>query len=480
MKNKRIDEIDNDIIEEAEGSCNTDSLSAEELRVIKASIESARVDRSKLPPHDTSEKAGFFRFLKKNKLLAIVAVIIIVGLLGGTVFGCVFGIMQFIDNVIKPGAPFKIYIGEEDPYEVPLKDAIIDGVLYIDVKKVADHISEHTKLKTAFNGKRVQLSADTDTYILFENNSDFVYINGSYTTMEVKTFEGDRRTSAKAYISDSEWLVPYEFISDSISSDTIRFSLDSEDHIIEIKPRYTAPKNDPENKTMKEILFITEKLDVTEIPPEYVYVYTIDVTEYLENIKAEHLLLANKEKPLGSSFVPEDLTVLTCPTAPNRTFELDRDAALALHAMMLAMEKAGIKETYVTSAYRSYSYQEKLYQGYVDKHMGEGMSEEEAMKKASTYSARPGESEHQTGLCFDFTTKAMYGQLNEKFEKQEAFDWLVENAHMYGFILRYPKDKVDITGYDYEPWHYRFVGRQAATDMYYSGQCLEEYLEDKK
>ena len=109
--------------------------------------------------------------------------------------------------------------------------------------------------------------------------------------------------------------------------------------------------------------------------------------------------------------------------------------------------------------------------------MAEGMTREEAEREASSYSARPGESEHQTGLCLDFTTSKMGGQLNESFEKTDAFKWLSQNAYKYGFILRYPKDKVALTGYDYEPWHYRFVGRQAASEMREYGQCLEEYLE---
>lgn len=471
MKKKKIDELE-DVSEES--TLSNDSLSDAELRMIKSSMASAKIDRSKLPPHDTSGKANAVRFLKKNKILAIVALILAVAILGGAVTGCAFLVMAFIDNVVKPNAKFKITIGDEDPYEVTVKDAVRDGVLYVDMKKIA----KYTGLKMSGTEKRIQFTSETGTYLLFENKSDFVYINRAYTSMEVRTFDGDRLVSAVAYVSAEECLVPYEFLAQTISSDTLNLSLDKENHIIQIRPRYTAKKSDPENKMMKDILFITDKIDVTKIRPDYTYTYTFDVTPYLEYIKTENLLLANKESPLGENFVPEELTTLTCPTAPNRTFQLDKPAAESLHAMMIAMEKAGIKDTYVTSAYRSYEYQEDLYWGYVSKHIGQGLSEEEAMIKASTYSARPGESEHQTGLCFDFTTESMYGALNEKFENQEAFAWLSENAHKYGFILRYPKEKVEITGYDYEPWHYRFVGRQAATDMYYSGQCLEEYIEE--
>ena len=96
-----------------------------------------------------------------------------------------------------------------------------------------------------------------------------------------------------------------------------------------------------------------------------------------------------------------------------------------------------------------------------------------------TYSARPGTSEHQTGLCVDFMTNTMT-ELDNSFERSRAFEWLTENAYRFGFILRYPKDKEDVTGYNYESWHYRFVGRSAATVIHEKNETLEEYLETVK
>ena len=96
-------------------------------------------------------------------------------------------------------------------------------------------------------------------------------------------------------------------------------------------------------------------------------------------------------------------------------------------------------------------------------------------KKVLTYSAYPGTSEHQTGLCLDFITDNMT-DLDESFEDTAAFRWLSENAHKYGFILRYPEDKVDLTGYKYEPWHIRFVGLDMAEKIHSCGLTLEEYF----
>ena len=103
------------------------------------------------------------------------------------------------------------------------------------------------------------------------------------------------------------------------------------------------------------------------------------------------------------------------------------------------------------------------------------LTQEEAEAIVQTYSAVPGESEHHSGLCVDFISSTM-SDLDETFADNEAYDWLLANAWKFGFILRYPKDKVDITEYSFEPWHWRFVGRDAALEMLRTGECFEEYL----
>ncbi len=229
------------------------------------------------------------------------------------------------------------------------------------------------------------------------------------------------------------------------------------------------------------------------------YRYETEVNEEMLTTALEpaYLLLANKEKPLGEAYVPEGLAPLTCPTT--RDMELERRAAYAMTAMLREMTAAGIDGVYVTSAYRSYSYQRYLFEKYLEEEQatlspdayrlfGEeyllenyvnkglsGLSRRDAEAVVESYSARPGYSEHQTGLCADLITDSMGGQLTEAFEETEAFLWLRENAYRFGFILRYPKGKEAVTGYTYEPWHYRFVGREAATDMHLSGLALEEY-----
>ena len=120
--------------------------------------------------------------------------------------------------------------------------------------------------------------------------------------------------------------------------------------------------------------------------------------------------------------------------------------------------------------------EEYIKANYLDKKIFK-LSFEDALKVVQSYSALPGQSEHQTGLCLDFITSDMGGELTEAFENTQAFAWLAENAYKFGFILRYPKGMEGITGYTYEPWHYRFVGREAATDIHVGNMTLEQYLQ---
>ena len=129
----------------------------------------------------------------------------------------------------------------------------------------------------------------------------------------------------------------------------------------------------------------------------------------------------------------------------------------------------------LVDAYRSFDLQNELYQKKVDSYVAKGYSRADAEVKAATITARPNTSEHQTGLALDIVTPA-YTRRDKGFAKTRAFKWLDINAHNYGFTLRYKRDKTEFTKVIYEPWHWRFVGAQAALDMKESSDCLEEYF----
>lgn len=163
------------------------------------------------------------------------------------------------------------------------------------------------------------------------------------------------------------------------------------------------------------------------------------------------ILLVNKTYGLPSDYNPGE----------------DREAVDHLNQMIKAAKEEEGLIIQSVSGFRSYSYQKGLYERYV-KRDGE--------KKASTYSAKPGHSEHQTGLAFDIGGTDKSKWVNDSFDGTKEAKWLAKNAHRFGFILRYPKGKTDITGYKYEPWHFRYVGLDHAKEIYERGITLEEYL----
>ena len=154
--------------------------------------------------------------------------------------------------------------------------------------------------------------------------------------------------------------------------------------------------------------------------------------------------------------------------------ELAEEAADAYVAMKAAAAADGI-DLLLCSGYRSVSYQEGLFANEKQEWLDKGLTEQEAYDKAKTIVAVPGYSEHNLGLAADIVTPS-YQNLDEGFENTDAFKWLDEHCTEYGFILRYPNGKQDITGIIYEPWHYRYVGVENAAIIAESGLCLEEFL----
>ena len=142
---------------------------------------------------------------------------------------------------------------------------------------------------------------------------------------------------------------------------------------------------------------------------------------------------------------------------------------------MLEMQAAGYYGMAVHSAYRDYSRQASLFTTYTANEMAANptLTKEQAEAIVLTYSTRPGTSEHQTGLAVDMDTR---GDFSTEFGNTAEYRWLTENAWKFGFILRFPADKTAITTIQFEPWHYRYVGRYHAKKIHDAGLCLEEYI----
>ena len=180
------------------------------------------------------------------------------------------------------------------------------------------------------------------------------------------------------------------------------------------------------------------------------------------------LILVNWEHPLPDGFSVPELTQLRNGHA------VDSRAYPALQAMMDGARAAGLQPL-ICSSYRTWDTQERLFRQEAQNWMDRGYLREEAETQAAMWVARPGTSEHQTGLAVDIVDMS-YQILDEKQESTSVQKWLMAHCAEYGFILRYPADKSALTGIGYEPWHYRYVGVEAAQEIMGCGLCLEEYL----
>ena len=178
-------------------------------------------------------------------------------------------------------------------------------------------------------------------------------------------------------------------------------------------------------------------------------------------------LLVNPQSPLPENFSVELVPLKNGLTVDKRIYD-------DLNAMLTDCRKTGLQPI-VCSAYRPVATQTRLYNNKVARLLAAGCSPETVKAEAARWVAAPGTSEHHTGLALDIVS-IHFQLLNEQQAQTAEQQWLMEHCWEYGFILRYPADKCDVTGIGYEPWHYRYVGRETAAAIRESGLCLEEYL----
>lgn len=180
-----------------------------------------------------------------------------------------------------------------------------------------------------------------------------------------------------------------------------------------------------------------------------------------------YLTLVNDEHPMEEGYVPE-LAKL------NQKNSVDKRILKPLKDMLRDAEKEGMS-LYVCSSYRSVERQQQLYNQYMGNYVREGKNYWQALEETRKGTAYPGRSEHGMGLAVDIISNS-YTKLDKKQQETKEAKWLAENCYKYGFILRYPVNKTDITKVIYEPWHYRYVGVEDATEITKRGITLEEYL----
>ena len=197
----------------------------------------------------------------------------------------------------------------------------------------------------------------------------------------------------------------------------------------------------------------------------YILILIILDNDFYKDIKyvypTNYDFIVNKNNKLNENYIPSDLEQIRLQYSCDNKY-LRKIVKESFERMAKDAKENGFNIIAV-SAYRSYEYQEKLYNNYV---------KDKGFYYADMCSARAGHSEHQTGLAVDIADISLD---YDNFEYTKEFNWVKENAHKYGFIMRYPKAKFHITGFKYEPWHYRYVGIDIATYIYKNNITLEEY-----
>lgn len=214
--------------------------------------------------------------------------------------------------------------------------------------------------------------------------------------------------------------------------------------------KLTNPKQEKKQSADKDLQQVSSQVEETTQEPEI--------------LKQWNLKLVNKYVSIEKDYEPELATI-------EGTLKFDERAIGYLNKMMTAIRKSGITSIWIQSSYRSYEKQAELFNNKVEYYKQKGNTQEEAEALAQKLVQRAEQSEHNLGLAVDFN------KVNNDFEDTKAFTWLQAHAQEYGFILRYPKDKEEITGVSYESWHWRYVGEEHAKIMKEKRFCLEEYIE---
>ena len=220
----------------------------------------------------------------------------------------------------------------------------------------------------------------------------------------------------------------------------------------EVKKTEEASVEKPITEEPKQEVPIVEEPAVVEVDMSGANGYVGNEVLPQEPTIVEGVVIASKKYPLPSTYAPGE----------------SKEARAAFQQMAAEATLSGY-DLVAFSTYRSFDYQTQLYDRYVTN---------DGQEAADRYSARPGYSEHQTGLAFDIGEQLFEQHFaRESFGETEAGKWVAANAHKYGFIMRYPKGSEKITGYMYEPWHFRYVGNELAVQVYEANVTLEEFLD---
>lgn len=376
------------------------------------------------------------------------------------------------DSTDVSGYSYKI---GDDSYSLKYSDAVREGRVYVSFSDVAE-----------LCGLATVGSPDDIKYVIKGEEAETIrFITG---TREVYVNTVETRLSGDSFWRDGELYVPADFVAAYFKG--LDVQIDEKKHTVTIS-RVLLNELDEKGNLKKgeepiydQLCFLLaspaplegiDEEDAKALVKTPDMGFLLNLTAYEEYMNPgntkEYLTLVNVDHLLDSTYVPQDLVEVENTRKDRAKQQLRLYAAKALEALFKEMaEETGFTDVTVTSGYRGYSYQQSLFNQQLQKnsHLGDG-----AYAAAAAVVNPPGASEHQSGLCIDMHNIPTGADVS--FGETEQFKWLSENCWKFGFILRYPEDKIDKTGISYEPWHYRYVGRYHAQKMYEMGMCLEEY-----
>lgn len=365
---------------------------------------------------------------------------------------------------------YTYFIGDEKS-SLAYDKAVRDGRVYVSFDDVSE-LCGFVPMGSRLEDLTYVIKGENEEKIRFIVGSRIVYVNGV-----------ESRLGAQSYLDGDELYVPVSFVDAYFRGLDVEVNEDK--HEVKISRTVTnlndkgkLPKGEePEYAALSLLLQSTdaikplgEEAEAMAQTPDLGFVNNLAMYEEYMNPgnTDEYLILVNAEHTLDATHVPQDLYFVEQTRNDGRAKQqLRLYAMMSLEALFKEMEAAGYDDVSVTSAYRSYAYQEQLFNSYLAQHNND-------YDYVATFSNPPGSSEHQTGLCLDMHNIATGADVS--FANEDVYKWLKENCWKFGFILRYPQDKTEITGISFEPWHYRYVGRYHAQRMYQMNMCLEEYI----
>lgn len=440
--------------------------------------------------------------------IIFLCVLLIICTVSATVF--LLSLMNYGERADMPSEVVFNAGGKDKKYDY--SEIVRDGVYYLNFSAIA----KLCDLSLSGDSENVIYSTASGEQIKFTPPSRTVLVNGNsvIANSEILFVEHTER----------EVWVPLDFIRDYIIG--IEISIDEGINEKNGDPYLTVKVSRiPEGGGFAAIGFLLKYnstlsgISNESLPEEPVtlpadapaYEFAADLSYYLRFMCPEdygkHMVLINPSNPADETYIPEDMITVPNPRYTNGA-SLCRDASMSLEALFLEMHTLGFRDMKVSVAYRSFEQQAKQFEIYTyneryyyrshyekegkwfsdeayavlgksylqEKYISKGktsLSADDAKRVAMSYSAYPGTGDHQTGLALDLYLPGYSGQA---FAETEEYAWLLENAHKFGFIFRYPEEKENITGYSFEPYHLRFVGQYHAALIYETGLSLEEYV----